>query len=641
MKKGVIISFILIIFLFSIVSAAFTIDDSGDLQERDSQEAEGETYPTYEPEDVVEEVEGATYDDEGYNFEEVTDEEFETNFEADDTITTSQGSMADFSMTNALFSLGSLVQGSFVSFENNNNLFINSVFDASQFTATLNEEGEIAVAQKNGFGSTGQVYITLENGNLTQDEAIIFVPEGDSPTYIYYNSTEIEFEDGSIYLLGESVTNNDNTDGSTTVEFDENGFTRLELHAENVYTNFDYSIINQGSESLIICKEDSLCDINIEDGSFTINGEVDFLYQNESFYLSKDPNNVFSYDSGSLEVKLSNAKIRNGVLAYVYTGNHLITEGKEDVYDKPINEAKADLVRTYISDVNDKEILINNNGVLSYQNFVAYDDDEILENEITGAVVGTSSDGNVLGWLFIVLGSFVVFLLISEYKINLRKRGQFSIFAVLGIVLFIIIVLVFFVSQGSSEVETNLASIESLEQAREAVEVCVEEYVVDSVFLQGEYSGFFEEGESSFGLSYDLLSKEEIEENLDSYLESNLGDCVDILEDSGFILDGDRVNVELSFSNTINVEVDSLGKVYREESNYENVRNLEIEVEVDFDEMYSIIEGIYNSEYGNPVESYENYLINTYVDRSYEEQLILVYDLEEEYEFKISKKLNL
>ena len=117
MKKGVIISFILIIFLFSIVSAAFTIDDSGDLQERDSQEAEGETYPTYEPEDVVEEVEGATYDDEGYNFEEVTDEEFETNFEADDTITTSQGSMADFSMTNALFSLGSLVQGSFVSFE--------------------------------------------------------------------------------------------------------------------------------------------------------------------------------------------------------------------------------------------------------------------------------------------------------------------------------------------------------------------------------------------------------------------------------------------------------------------------------------------------------------------------------------------
>ncbi|MBT7281447.1 hypothetical protein HN840_03910, partial [archaeon] len=153
MKKGVIISFILIIFLFSIVSAAFTIDDSGDLQERDSQEAEGETYPTYEPEDVVEEVEGATYDDEGYNFEEVTDEEFETNFEADDTITTSQGSMADFSMTNALFSLGSLVQGSFVSFENNNNLFINSVFDASQFTATLNEEGEIAVAQKNGFGS--------------------------------------------------------------------------------------------------------------------------------------------------------------------------------------------------------------------------------------------------------------------------------------------------------------------------------------------------------------------------------------------------------------------------------------------------------------------------------------------------------
>ena len=107
MKKGVIISFILIIFLFSIVSAAFTIDDSGDLQERDSQEAEGETYPTYEPEDVVEEVEGATYDDEGYNFEEVTDEEFEMEqklimLENEDKKQDAQRNMAWFALSGML-----------------------------------------------------------------------------------------------------------------------------------------------------------------------------------------------------------------------------------------------------------------------------------------------------------------------------------------------------------------------------------------------------------------------------------------------------------------------------------------------------------------------------------------------------------
>ena len=415
------------------------------------------------------------------------------------------------------------------------------------------------------------------------------------------------------------------------------------MHKENIYTNFDYSIINQGSESLIICKDDPLCDINIEDGSFTINGEVDFLYQNESFYLSKDPNNVFSYDSENLEAKLSNAKIRNGVLAYVYTGNHLITEGKEDVYDKPINENNADLVRTYISEVNDKEILIDNDQTLIYQNFVAYDDDEIVSNEITGAVVvienGVNEKGNILGWLMIVLGSFAVFLVISEYKINMRKRGQMSILAVLGVVLVIVVVLLFFITKGSSEIESSLANIESLEQAREAVEECVEDNVVDSVYLQGKYSGFFEEGESSFGVSYELLSKEEIVSNLDSYLERNLGDCGDILEDSGFVLEGDRVSVEVNYGEEIKVEIESLGKVYREESNYENVRNLEVNLEINFDEIYLIIEEMYNSEYGNPVESYESYLINTYVDRNYEEQLILVYDLEEEYEFKISKEL--
>lgn len=122
-------------------------------------------------------------------------------------IQTKEGTVSGFSMTNALFSLGSLVQGSFISFNNNNNIFWKSLFDSSTFVATLDENGELQVAQRNTFGDLGRVYVSLDGGNLTQDDAIIYVPDGNEPMYIYYNTTEIEFKDGIVYLFDESVTN--------------------------------------------------------------------------------------------------------------------------------------------------------------------------------------------------------------------------------------------------------------------------------------------------------------------------------------------------------------------------------------------------------------------------------------------------
>ena len=53
------------------------------------------------------------------------------------------GSIFNMEITNALFSLGSLIQGSFISISNNNNVYLKSLFDNSQFTATMNKDGHL------------------------------------------------------------------------------------------------------------------------------------------------------------------------------------------------------------------------------------------------------------------------------------------------------------------------------------------------------------------------------------------------------------------------------------------------------------------------------------------------------------------
>jgi len=141
----------------------------------------------------------------------------------------------------------------------------------------------------------GKVVIQIEgSGNLTQDNEIIFIPEGNEPTYIYYNSTEIEFKDGNLYLLGESISNKDNTKESTTVSFDKDGFTKVKLNPQNSYTNGDIHIDNTGMEDLIICKTDPLCDINIDEGEFTIKGKVNLSYKQELIYSSFTEENIFT-----------------------------------------------------------------------------------------------------------------------------------------------------------------------------------------------------------------------------------------------------------------------------------------------------------------------------------------------------------
>lgn len=278
-------------------------------------------------------------------------------------VETPQGTISSFSMTNALFSLGSLIQGSFISFSANNKLYFNSLFDASTFSATLEEEGTLQVGQKNSFGELGKVIIQIDNGNLTQDNAIIFVPQGNEPTYIYYNSTEIEFKDGDLYLLGESITNNDNSKETTKVNFDENGFTKLQLHPENTYSIQNYNMTNTGKTPLIICKKEPLCDINIDQDTFTLKGKLNLSYKNESIYNGLDENNIFSLDTSTGETTFTNTDPGKQELAYTCVDFHLLIETEDMLYHESTQKSCQQIITHYTSKLSGIEVSIENKNL--------------------------------------------------------------------------------------------------------------------------------------------------------------------------------------------------------------------------------------------------------------------------------------
>jgi hypothetical protein len=621
-------------------------------------DVEGDTAD--DPEIETTQVDTRTYIDDYTEYDEeletyVVDESSYTEVDSitsDTSITTSSGTIADYEMNNALFHLGELIQGSFVSFEANNALFWGSLFDATEFQANLDEGDSIEVAQLNSIGSLGKVYVEIDGGNLTQDEVIVFIPDGDDPTYIYYNSTEIEFQDGELYLLGESVTNNDITLETTTIEFDENGFTRVQLIPDNTYSFFDYSLFNSGEEDLIICKNDALCDINIVEAEFTINGKFE-LYEDEQLLvesLSEENEITIDFDAGTFEI--DNRQARSGILCEVYTGNHILRETVDNTYEETNSETKPSTISFYTSILNDKDITITSDDTVSFFNYNAYDSEPSQSSSTLYAAPKVEQEkepvslGSMLGYGFILIGILILSLAFVMNVQRKQKKGQMTLFVAVGFVLLIILIIGVFVISANTDQSTNsLAVIESFGQATDAVEECVFDTVEDSVYALGEHGGYVVEKDSfsDFGTVYGVLTISAMEDSLASYLEREIAVCTEILEDTNFYIEeNSRPSIIVSFGEQVTVTIESLGTVYMNgEIDSEYISEVEAELDINFALMHEQINSMYSSEYGIPIEFIEGYQIQTFVDSpTYSEKLLTMYDEENKFTLQVTKYLS-
>jgi hypothetical protein len=572
----------------------------------------------------------------------------EGNFQIEETTTpdltweTSEGSFSAFSMTNALFSLGSLIQGSFISFENNNNIFFSSLFDASKFTATLDDEGELNVGQRNS-QDLGRVFITINNGNLTQDEYVVFIPEGNEPTYIYYNTTEIEFKDGNVSLLGEIVSNNDDSEEKTKVQFNENGFTKVELPVENIYTINDYSIQNNEERSLIICKKDPLCDVNIDENVFTIKGKVNFSYKERLIYESFDENNEIVLDYSSNTITFNNPLADEETSSVFYNDHFRILENNEGIYYLPTEEAYPNNFKTYNSLLNEKTLILEDSAVY-YENFAAFNPEstkyqECLENQescIQEKQIQQAPSLNKSSYLIytLLIAIVLIMILILHLRKKPKRKGQATLFIIIGIMI-VILVLGIFAYFKAVEQDSPLDKIESLQEARMEVENCIDEKIEEKILLWGDFGGYTTEQDS-----YSLLAPEEMQYNLKNALQRELADCGEVLEGTPYHFeDSGRIALEVIFEDGIQIEGGSIGSVNDDEGTSETIQKINYEYEVDMLGIYSLTEELINSENGVPIISSTEYKINIFTNEDYNAMLIEIQQDNPYFRFRATKYL--
>jgi len=219
------------------------------------------------------------------------------------------------------------------------------------------------------------------------------------------------------------------------------------------------------------------------------------------------------------------------------------------------------------------------------------------------------------------------------------KRGQASVFIILGLIVLIVIIFVFLGSMGSKDsTSQEITEILNIDQAKDALETCIEEEIEESFFLMGTQGGYLIPKNNSyfFLTTYDILTVEEMESNMESYLETTILECETLLEDSEFTLEKNGIDVMASFENRAEITVDWPVKVIYGEKQ-ETISQITESFNVNLNNINEITNNLFESDYGFPIEPYESFIINIFTTGDYTESLVEIYYLDEEFKFRIVK----
>src|SRR3989338_3978586 len=88
-------------------------------------------------------------------------------------------------------------------------------------------------------------------------------------------------------------------------------------------------------------------------------------------------------------------------------------------------------------------------------------------------------------------------VLVMKIPQHTAKKGQFTLFIALGFVL-LMSVIIFFIAFQEKSTATEITQIESLEDAKEAVETCITETIDQVIQSFGENVGYITENQYTF-----------------------------------------------------------------------------------------------------------------------------------------------
>jgi hypothetical protein len=214
------------------------------------------------------------------------------------------------------------------------------------------------------------------------------------------------------------------------------------------------------------------------------------------------------------------------------------------------------------------------------------------------------------------------------------KRGQASAFIIMGLIILVIIVL-FFLNSFNINPSDELTEIKNIDQAQEAIENCIEETTEEAFYTQGLQGGVFKLTNYSptFTTVYNLLTIEEIESNIEEYLNTNILDCSHLLKDTEFTIQEANIQTTASFQKEVEIEV-SWPVIIINEEKQQMVSEIQTTFDLDFTSLYNTISLYYENE-GFPLQP-NDYIVNIFPTEDYSEVLIEITDTE--YKFRIVKQ---
>jgi hypothetical protein len=224
-----------------------------------------------------------------------------------------------------------------------------------------------------------------------------------------------------------------------------------------------------------------------------------------------------------------------------------------------------------------------------------------------------------------------------------HKKGQATLFITLGIVLITLVILVFLLAQRPDLTSQDLAKIESFEQASEAVETCMADFLDQSVRDIAYFGGELEsETLTEFETIQTLPEIEQIETNLQIYIERNIHTCDNKLRGTEFIVIMlEKPEITISLQEEIEIEANNLGIIQKkdDETQTTSLTNQQTTIGTNFLTLHQTTTDILNSELGTQIQTLEGYEIETFANQDFTKQLIEITHTETQFTLRTTKTL--